>query len=581
MSIKLFQDYNFYTQKEGELIFDKFRFESLEEEYFEEDLALQNEIHSKYYNVSLYNKQCLDLKLDQLFQKKIFKKSNNINEIIYDDFNFQIFNNDIESDCTNSFEDILIKPIFNDFLEQQFLPDQQTKNNYGLGKITKQKQSSNNFFESSAKELFYYSSPSSSYSNPLILNLNSSSSNSEGAFQDKCLLGTKIQTKKTAAKLEISKRKNSNGTNKNNNSSKLKSNIYSTGLCDKKNQNQNEIETFSRKKEQTRDEKKLLKLIGNLVLKATSKKEIDFLTSFQRSYLEEKKKIEVDNQKWIQIYQNKVVQNQFRNKGVSNVDLLKIKKYFKSLSQALDKIFLKQLNQYTQISHTPKKRKRLYNQVDNNNQDISNLENTKIKKLSKLSKKPTDNILGCDNKDLFLSKNNNKINNNLLNFNQKNEKVTKNEKMSIKGQKPHQIKRKSTTNKYKQGNGKKTNRITKNHKKACLKQSHNNNLKIINSNENDLLSKKGLKSSKQISYIKRKRLNPIGKEMLNNWIQDRILSNSGPYATLEEKIKLSKETKISCKQITSYLGNARNKIKRLVKRGEIIKPVWLDIQDLI
>ncbi|KAJ3442578.1 homeobox protein [Anaeramoeba flamelloides] len=580
MSIKLFQDYNFYTQKEGEHIFDKFRFESFEEEYFEEDLALQNEMHSKYFNVSLYNKHCLDLKLDQLFQKKIFKKSNIINEIIYDDFNYQIFNNDIESDCTNSFEDILIKPIFSDFLEQQFISDQQMVN-YGLGKIDNKKQLNNNFFEFSTKELYYYSSSSSSYSNPLTFNLNDNSSNSEGVFQDKLGSRKNLQTKKTAAKLEISKRKNSNGNNKKNNSTKLKSNITSTELFNKKNQNQNECETISEKQEETRDEKRFKKQIEDLFLKVTSKKEIDFLTFFQRSYLEEKKKIYLDEQKWIQIYQNKVVQDQFRNKGVSNVDLLKIKKYFKSLSQALDKTFLSQLNQMTIRSYSPKKRKRMYNQVENDNQDMSNFMIKKIKKLAKPSKKQRDHNSGCTNKALFFSQKKNELKDNILNYNQKKQKVPETGKVTIKGQTSSQIKRKRIISRKKKGNGKKTNVTMKNQKKACFKQIHNNNFRIISSNDNDLLSKKELTGSKHISYIKRKRLNPIGKEMLNNWIEERILSNSGPYATLEEKIKLSKETKISCKQITSYLGNARNKIKRLVKKGEIIKPVWLDIQDLI
>ncbi|KAJ6240809.1 hypothetical protein M0813_23907 [Anaeramoeba flamelloides] len=76
-------------------------------------------------------------------------------------------------------------------------------------------------------------------------------------------------------------------------------------------------------------------------------------------------------------------------------------------------------------------------------------------------------------------------------------------------------------------------------------------------------------------FIKRTRLDPNAKMILNNWITKRISSESGPYATQEEKNKLAEESRITVKQITSYLGNTRNKIKNKVEKGEIEKPIWL------
>ncbi|KAJ6251741.1 chascon [Anaeramoeba flamelloides] len=83
------------------------------------------------------------------------------------------------------------------------------------------------------------------------------------------------------------------------------------------------------------------------------------------------------------------------------------------------------------------------------------------------------------------------------------------------------------------------------------------------------------KSSKKKKLIKRARLDPNAKMILNNWITERVTSENGPYATKEEKNKLAEESRISVKQITAYLGNARNKIKTQVKRGKIERPIWL------
>ncbi|KAJ3445716.1 homeobox protein meis2 [Anaeramoeba flamelloides] len=83
------------------------------------------------------------------------------------------------------------------------------------------------------------------------------------------------------------------------------------------------------------------------------------------------------------------------------------------------------------------------------------------------------------------------------------------------------------------------------------------------------------KRSKKKKLIKRARLDPNAKMILNNWITERVTSENGPYATKEEKNKLAEESRISVKQITAYLGNARNKIKIQVKKGKIERPIWL------
>ncbi|KAJ3448234.1 homeobox protein mohawk [Anaeramoeba flamelloides] len=112
-----------------------------------------------------------------------------------------------------------------------------------------------------------------------------------------------------------------------------------------------------------------------------------------------------------------------------------------------------------------------------------------------------------------------------------------------------------------------------------LKNKHNrqkiqiHNAKTIQ-NINKKNSQNSLSGKKSVQGILRERLSVKSKTILKKWIEKRIYTVNGPYASHQEKMRLSKAAKISYKQVSSYLGNYRRKIKECIKKGEIEAPIW-------
>ncbi|KAJ3440592.1 tgfb-induced factor homeobox 2-like x-linked [Anaeramoeba flamelloides] len=98
------------------------------------------------------------------------------------------------------------------------------------------------------------------------------------------------------------------------------------------------------------------------------------------------------------------------------------------------------------------------------------------------------------------------------------------------------------------------------------------NVKIIK--KNNQTNQNNVNCKKQVRSIKRERLSVKSKTVLKKWIEKRIYTVNGPYASYQEKMRLSKSAKISYKQVSSYLGNYRRKIKERIKKGEIETPIW-------
>ncbi|KAJ6239756.1 homeobox protein mohawk [Anaeramoeba flamelloides] len=74
--------------------------------------------------------------------------------------------------------------------------------------------------------------------------------------------------------------------------------------------------------------------------------------------------------------------------------------------------------------------------------------------------------------------------------------------------------------------------------------------------------------------ICRKRLPNSSKLALKQWIEKKVYTTNGPFATYQEKKILCKKTGLALKQVSSYLGNYRRKLKNKIRKGEIPIPDW-------
>ncbi|KAJ3428323.1 hypothetical protein M0812_25956 [Anaeramoeba flamelloides] len=495
MSTKLSKDHSFSSQREMDQIFDKFKFKSFEEDPFEEDLALRNELHSKNYNVSLYNKLCLDLTTDY---SHCPKKRNKIHQIIKNDYNDQFTKNYVGNEDMNSLENILVEPIFVDYLEQQFSDQQKIQKR----QLLKNKQKNiHNFFEYSSKELYYHSSSSSSsYSNFPSFNLNHNSSNSEDVSEDQQSLIINFESEK-----QLVQRKKKNEAMKNSDQVRTSKSKNSHKLCyfEKEKENEN---CFDQKKGLGEEIKLFQEKITKLFVKTTNKNKLEFLAFFQNSYLEEKKQIDLEQKKWIRIYLNKCIDDQVATKEKMNNDIYTIKKQFNSLSKALDKKFFSQLNRYikTNNSHTKRKRRRSNNDKKIQNIKISNNKKKKFVKIKKSYNYTKNNFSLLDNNNYYFDIKKNKTKKNSLNIIQKNKRGMK--KRVALTKKSSKVKRRRTNHKNNHYHMKNNRDHNKNIHKSSFKLNDDNVRDITNSNEYSLLPKRNLKSSKKISFINKKKI---------------------------------------------------------------------------
>ncbi|KAJ3435596.1 homeobox protein transcription factor [Anaeramoeba flamelloides] len=114
-----------------------------------------------------------------------------------------------------------------------------------------------------------------------------------------------------------------------------------------------------------------------------------------------------------------------------------------------------------------------------------------------------------------------------------------------------------------------------NQTRNTFKQLLNNlDMKVCNL-LNQIKEKSAPWGSENVIGVKRKRLSTLTKKKLLSWFNERVSTESGPYASYDQKLLLAKSTGVSVKQVTSFLGNQRRRTKERVLKGEIMRPQWM------